>query len=304
MESCKCQKTQTDCINLKCKLCKLRHVHNCLSQILQFLKSYLPLANAHTNEFITNNTWENFLPENIRDELSSMCDEQLIDLSSCHKTTKTDECQVEVDKVAGVLAGEFSVKGNICTRVSNCNIENVKIENENVAKKLILSDKYFSGSCSQNNPNIDCQKGDCDKDSRVVTDSLINSCMTCENNSSTVHEKDHNSPVFSCPYFDQAPKVNGKHKLIKGFPPNWVHPDLTSFIEEAESNSLERFNLALSLKEFYSKLSIPVDEDKIFIPHIMNMKKSHEVDVMGDVCYHLARHCGTNLVNNFFYCRS
>ncbi|KAJ8315616.1 hypothetical protein KUTeg_007766 [Tegillarca granosa] len=299
MESCKCQnqKLQTNFKDFMCKLCKLKHVHECLNHILQFLKDYLPLANSHTNEFITNNTWETFLPENIRDELSSMCDEHLIGLPSYHRTIQTNitnrsQAEKEREKVEGNSVDDFTIKENMCTIVSGCSV--MGIERENVAKKFNSHGKKFSGGYSKKNMNIDCQKDD--KDYKVVTNSLINSCVTCENNFITVPGQGHDSPIFSCPYFDQAPKVNGKHKLIKGFPPNWVHRDLTSFLREAESNTLEHFNLALSLKEFYSKLSVPIDDDKIFIPHIMNMKKSHEVDVMGEVCSHLAKKYGTNLI--------
>lgn len=39
-----------------------------LEEVIAYLKPYLPIANSHVVNFITNNFWENIIPSDIRDE--------------------------------------------------------------------------------------------------------------------------------------------------------------------------------------------------------------------------------------------
>ena len=54
----------------------------CLMKQLDFLQNYLPLANAHANDFISYNLWENLLLQRTRTELIKLDDEELCNLSN------------------------------------------------------------------------------------------------------------------------------------------------------------------------------------------------------------------------------
>lgn len=42
-----------------------------LEEVVVYLKPYLPIANSHVVNFITNNLWETIIPSNIREEVDS-----------------------------------------------------------------------------------------------------------------------------------------------------------------------------------------------------------------------------------------
>ena len=59
-------------------------IQQALSDCASFLQCYLPLANAHPVDFITQNVWDSVLPENIQEELCSLTKEDLYMLPSCY----------------------------------------------------------------------------------------------------------------------------------------------------------------------------------------------------------------------------
>ncbi|XP_069102555.1 probable methyltransferase-like protein 25 [Argopecten irradians] len=60
----------------------IKQVQKCIDGVLNTIQSYLPFCNAHSNDFIIDNHWENHIPLEIRTELFAMSDQQLCDLPS------------------------------------------------------------------------------------------------------------------------------------------------------------------------------------------------------------------------------
>ncbi|XP_021355366.1 methyltransferase-like protein 25 [Mizuhopecten yessoensis] len=57
----------------------LKKAKNCLDDVLHMSLNYLPFCNAHSNDFIIDNHWENHIPPVVREELMNMTDQQLCD---------------------------------------------------------------------------------------------------------------------------------------------------------------------------------------------------------------------------------
>lgn len=73
------------------KLDKLHHVEHCLWKLTEFLNPYLPLANTNVTDFITDNQWKNYLPENIQQELLELTEDQLLKLPHLNKELNFSE---------------------------------------------------------------------------------------------------------------------------------------------------------------------------------------------------------------------
>ena len=63
----------------------LKNVNFALSQVLEFLTPWLPLANCANIDFITENFWNKFLSQDLQDGLLSLSEEQLKLLPSLKK---------------------------------------------------------------------------------------------------------------------------------------------------------------------------------------------------------------------------
>ncbi|XP_033739673.1 methyltransferase-like protein 25 [Pecten maximus] len=84
----------------------LKKVQLCLDDVLHMLQSYLPFCNAHSNDFIIHNHWENHIPAEIREELLAMSDQQLCDFPA--KYIDMVEKNVSCDsKIAEPIADEW-----------------------------------------------------------------------------------------------------------------------------------------------------------------------------------------------------
>ncbi|KAL5009585.1 hypothetical protein ScPMuIL_011890 [Solemya velum] len=66
---------------------ELKRIQAYLVNASNFLQNYLPLANAHGIDFIVKSHWNKFVPEQIRTELLSLTEEQLISLPDINLTT-------------------------------------------------------------------------------------------------------------------------------------------------------------------------------------------------------------------------
>ncbi|KAK3098162.1 hypothetical protein FSP39_016789 [Pinctada imbricata] len=104
--------------------------------------------------------------------------------------------------------------------------------------------------------------------------------------------KDHNEWEFKCDYFMKSPKVGEKSDIysreMRNHSPDWIHSNLSSFVSEAQKHTLRRSGILSELSDLASRLGLSDNKDLVFISQYMDKKKSHEVEVMGDVCAALA----------------
>lgn len=72
--------------------------------------------------------------------------------------------------------------------------------------------------------------------------------------------------------------------------PTWMHPDLSSFLQDAKRHTLPCSGLVLSLDDYRERhlLSESENQTDITPKDFMNLKKHHEIGVMGSLCSSLA----------------
>ncbi|CAH1799394.1 unnamed protein product [Owenia fusiformis] len=84
-------------------------------------------------------------------------------------------------------------------------------------------------------------------------------------------------------------------KLSKNEQPKWVHSNLKSFLQTLQGLTLPRLNVLTDIEELTEYLAEDQKQD-IFIRNFMSAKKSHEVELMANLCSLLASHVGTDKV--------
>ena len=77
----------------------------------------------------------------------------------------------------------------------------------------------------------------------------------------------------------------------------WHHEGVLNFCKDAWSNTIEGQGLAVSVEDLFTLLEIAGSDRKEFVSAFMDTKKSHEVDIMSDVCVHLFKSTGCKLVS-------
>jgi hypothetical protein len=105
---------------------------------------------------------------------------------------------------------------------------------------------------------------------------------------------------FRCQYLEKAKTGCGRSEIytpeMQKIPPHWVHENLHSFLQDARKCHLQNSDI-LSLFENQDEDITKALQDNVFISTFMNQKKTHEVDVMGEMCYRLAQKHDINMVS-------
>ena len=203
---------------------QLNSVKDKLNEILTFLKPYLPLANAHATEFITEQQWDRLIPESISDDLIACSNEELKKLP---------------------LVG-FD-------------------DNEENTSVVSAAEEMFHKCSLKENP--------CAPDSKTE-EVVVNKCNKRPIQTETVTEgNSHN-----------------QHQ-------RWMHSSLSDFCCCAKRNIIDGQGLAVNVSEMVEKLALADSESEVFVPTYMNLKKSHEIDIMSDVCARLSKSTQCSLVS-------
>ena len=206
---------------------QINSVKDKLNEILTFLKPYLPLANAHATEFITEQQWERLIPEHIGDDLMACTDEELKRLP-----------------LLGFVDNE------------------VQRENPSVVS---AAEEMFHNCSLKENP--------CTPDSKAE-EVVVNKCNKETTQTATVNERNSHN----------------EHQ-------RWIHSSLSDFCSCAKRNTIDGQGLAVSVSEMVEKLALADSDPEVFAPTYMNLKKSHEIDVLSDVCARLSRSTQCSLVS-------
>ncbi|KAK3595236.1 hypothetical protein CHS0354_021553 [Potamilus streckersoni] len=126
------------------KIDKLQTLKTSLCNILDFLKDYFPLINAHSNDFICEDQWETTLPEPMRTQLLNLSEKTLCELpmlgysrnqklkshvkactaslTDLHLETGCPACKTET-LTGGQLFEEFENVTKFCQQAWKCSIE-------------------------------------------------------------------------------------------------------------------------------------------------------------------------------------
>ena len=83
---------------------------------------------------------------------------------------------------------------------------------------------------------------------------------------------------------------------MQHFCPNWVHEDLKSFLQDAQRCSLHNSDILSNVDDLDINGDLTL-KDSMLISTFMNQKKTHEVEVMGELCYRLSQKYDTNVVS-------
>ncbi|XP_061173061.1 probable methyltransferase-like protein 25 [Saccostrea echinata] len=104
---------------------------------------------------------------------------------------------------------------------------------------------------------------------------------------------------FKCEYLEKA-RIGSEISEIyssemQKFPPNWVHGNLYSFLHDAQKHSLQKLGILSQIKNLFEDVN-DMNQNSVFISTFMNQKKTHEVEVMGDLCFKLTQEYDTKVV--------
>ena len=102
--------------------------------------------------------------------------------------------------------------------------------------------------------------------------------------------------IQSCDYINAVPRERNQSKLL--FPVQWKHDTVDKFIRDAARNSLPCSGLVCSLQEFKDRLT-NTDDQSLVMSSFMTSKKSHEVNIMSEICQLMVENYGVDVVSNF-----
>ena len=261
---------------------RLNSVKDILDETIAFLKPYLPLANAHASEFITENHWDRLIPESIRDDLMACTDEELRKLpllgfvdseedafDHLHVRTTIDKSDTDIGR------GEENYK-SVAKHELQGNTSVADAANEMVLKCVLNENPYRSDSKTAEttiNQSTDIKH-------------FVKNKTSCECSNET--EKSGNESIAKETVNDVS--SHNQHQ-------QWIHASLRDFCHCAWRNTIDGQRLAVSVTEMVEKLG-PADNDSdVFVPTYMNLKKSHEIDIMSDVCAQLLKSRQCTLVS-------
>lgn len=136
--------------------------------------------------------------------------------------------------------------------------------------------------------------------------SLLNQTKTIEDkrpDEKLTKEFDPSVWKFECDYLEKASNSTDRRGDIyssemQTIPPNWVHENLQSLLKDAQRCSLQNSDILSSLEDLDSDMKT-LPQDRVFISTFMNHKKTHEVEVMGELCYKLSRKHDIDVVSSF-----
>ena len=304
---------------------KLSLVVGKLQQLSNFLESYLPLANVHNSNFIVSRHWDAMIPEKVALELLQLDDFQLAilpagEIDSCISSKKAvcavessanDVCcfapsEVELHSVFGSKSD--SVPSGISLHRNSGNVDEGMSVNHSVA---ISGETLYSIStetnygtvhnvypldsvqaCSLSPQHISCEVAHAEAD-------MSFSC-------SGANDDKFNPVATDTDTFCQSAESVITHKELskcdRSQVPDWQHQSLREFIMSAVSFTLPQLGLVTSLEELSDVLELrPSDkESHIVVSHAMKIKKSHEVDIMSNLCARIAKRFNNSCVSSSF----
>ena len=261
---------------------RLNFVKDILDVTIAFLKPYLPLANAHASEFITGNQWDRLIPECIRDDLMACTDEELRKLPLLGFVDSEEDAfdhlhvRTTLDKSDTDIGGGEEDYKSVAKHEQQGNTSVADAANEMVLKCVLNENPYRSYSKSAEatiNQSTDIK--------HFVKNKTSSEC------SNETEKSGYESTL-------QTETVNDSHSQQHQ---EWMHTSLRDFCHCAWRNTIDGQGLAVSVTEMVEKLDIADNDSDVFVPTYMNLKKSHEIDVMSDVCAQLSRSRQCSLVS-------
>ena len=262
---------------------RLDSLKDFLDETLAFLTPYLPLANAHGSEFITEEQWERLLPGNIREELMVCTDEELkkLPLLGYPQADKPEDVFDHLHTRATRISSDTDTTEREGDEKSVAELEKQGIPSVNDAAKEIAL------KCVLNeNPHTS-------DDSHSKTDEMANKA------SSDIKHLMKNSKASDCfNENDKSDDMNSQSQHCQ----KGMYTSLRDFCHCAWRNTIDGQGLSVSVIEMVEQLGyVKADNDSdVFVPIYMNQKKSHEIDTMSEVCAHLSRSTQCQLVSHAF----
>ena len=235
-----------------------------LQQLVDFLCPYLPLANVHNTNFIVSRHWDSMIPEGIGRELLHLDDYQLSVLPAgelyCSKPDHGLSNSFDYD-TENVCISKNSVEANsaLSSKLDLTTPSDLGTGN-NVTEIATVSCGFMDTSDKKVNPS----------DKKTDASNIITVCH----------------PAKSDMKFDGR-AAKSDHSLIV----DWQHQSLREFIMTAISCTLLQLGLLTSVAELSHALGLQLCDTQphVVVSHAMKVKKSHEVDVMCNLCAWIAK---------------
>ena len=264
-------------------------VKDSLHKILEFLTTYLPLANAHVSEFITGEQWEKLTPDYIRQELTALTDEELKllvsgyprdDKQHVHKL-KTNLKQLET------VSNELALETEADRRTDTETI--TKIKSQQIVPSACYNVKEGEFINIENEGKLNADTSYLDTELQFEHDSL-----------KQVKEISKSQAVAKAERPDNESSLTDKHGSLFSGTVNWKPRNLREFYEDSLSKTIDGQGLAVTVEELFDQLSVTQNDKEVFVSSCMKEKKSHEVDVMSSVCAHLSKYSSCQVVSDMY----
>ncbi|XP_062602310.1 probable methyltransferase-like protein 25 [Saccostrea cucullata] len=130
--------------------------------------------------------------------------------------------------------------------------------------------------------------------SHTIDNKKLSQQETCREDGS-----DPSSWKFKCEYLDTTKTESEISEIyspeMQKLPPHWVHGNLYSFLYDAQRNSLQNLGILSQIENLFEDVNA-ANENSVFISTFMNQKKTHEVEVMGELCFKLTKKYDTSVV--------
>lgn len=276
---------------------QLKQVHDGLSKCLRFLQPYLSLANAHAIDFIINDYWNNLLPPTVQDELQLLTNTQLL-LLPCLEDALIFELKSASHSSSyhsAVFVDETNEKYIKCCskdKILQCNISKSKLTSSVNDDEVLCNNKHCTDILDMNRCTTEksCTK--------YVSENQGTGTMD-KGNKQEFGSRDENSyqrPVNTFSNTSEIPEivhlsVNQRTTCV------WSHSNLLDFCLAAKECMIDESGLAIGVDELLRLMGYSCKE--AFVGTFMGQKKSHEVQVMSNVCAAIARASNCELIIDF-----
>ena len=194
------------------------HVERITLTVANFLKPFLPLANLHNCEFLTNQLWHQALPEHVQLQLDDIEEEQLIQLLLGDNDVSDNDVRDNDVAENDMAKGDFKDSG-VAKDVTN-----------SLTKDITQSGK----------PD--------------VSNNRTNNVTTGAPNNAAVNDMEHCLQVTKSPDATDIKEDTDKHDTIRpewdrNLRPTWGSHDLRSFVTAARQHTLPHLDVVTSLDD-------------------------------------------------------
>ena len=135
---------------------------------------------------------------------------------------------------------------------------------------------------------------------RLPSCALYNKSDAISPKETSANSAESESAIAAKSFSDTSSQPSKRDLWDRSKLPVWHHKELRTFVLEAQSFTLPQLGSLTNIKDLMESWKIG-DNSRTTIRQFMSEKKSHEVDMMADVCSTLAAAKGINSVS--FFCQ-